>query len=135
MLLNSSPCVHLIPDPCPQDSGTPITKASRDCLSLPLASPSAGSQTSALQSAASLTLQPAIHCQKVVDIFHSLLPPPYFSDAFVSMDFFFFYSLMVTGAWQREVAGKQQVEKYLFNPKGNSFLKGYHHIWPMIEAE
>ena len=52
MLLNSSPCVHLTPDPCSQDSGT------HDHLRLPgtashfsLANPSAGSQMSALQSA------------------------------------------------------------------------------------
>lgn len=124
MLLNSSPCVHLTPDPCPQDSGTP------DHLRLPgtashfsLANLSAGSQMSALQSAASLTLQPAIHCQKIVDIFHSLLYHPTCLIPLLP-----WISSLSIPWWSlehgREEAGKQQVEKYLFNLKGNSFLKG-----------
>lgn len=124
MLLNSSPCVHLIPDPCPQDSGTPDhLRLPGTASHFPLASPSAGSQTSALQSAASLTLQPAIHCQKVVDIFHSLLHHPTFLmplSPWISSSSIPWWSL----EHGREVAGKQQVEKYLFNLKGNSFLKG-----------
>lgn len=116
--------MRLTPDPCPQDSGTPDhLRLPGTASHFPLASPSTGSQTSALQSAASLTLQPAIHCQKVVDIFHSLLHHPTFLmplSPWISSFSIPWWSL----EHGREAAGKQQVEKYLFNLKGNSFLKG-----------
>lgn len=129
MLLNSSPCVHLNPDPCSQDSGT------HDHLRLPGTASHFSVQTPLqalrcqLFSLLIINTPACYPLSKNCWYLSFFAPPSYFSDPFVAMDFFFsyFFSILFF-SWSlehgREEAGKQQVEKYLFNLKGNSFLKG-----------